>query len=254
MNKKKVQSEIERIEEEKKENKIKSIDIDIYNETNKISECKKILPFNVSNCSHIRRLISSLKYYSTLDIIQNKNDEMEFIYFFLEIYKHVLNDIVHLVDKHNDDLQQINESLINDKDFIACDVKQCALTARHYHRAEFNKENKKNVNDDKSLTNFYIEMMDGLHLYIMHLFDLGIRSIKSIHDIRHNESNDDKDQQIKVIDNEFKKLTENIEKKKQKYGLFERFQSNKFNINLSADNEDEKGIYCPSIYVCCCCI
>ena len=217
---------------------------------NNISECKKIQPF-ISNCSHLTRLIESLKYVEKLDVVQNKKDEMEFVRFCLETNKEILNDTIHLINEHGQDLEEIHQSLINDEDFPVCDLAKCSLTSRHYNRAQFNKKNEKNVNNDECLVHFFIEIMDKLHFYLNHLFDLGLRSIK--HDDDGNEADDkkqDEKEHINLIDAEFKRMIGRIEEKKKKYGNFDRFESTKFNISVGGGNKEETGIYFHCLLFC----
>eukprot|EP01084_Bolivina_argentea_P170121 294799_1 len=224
---------VQQIEEAKSERK--QINIKLFKTETKMSKCILSEPY-VKNCEHLERLFEILRFYSKLDVINNENDAADFIYFCSCIYGvDILNDYIHLINVHTDNLQQINECLVKHYgDFAQCDFKQCVsngISNRHYNRTQFNKNNKQNRNqdDDQSLLNFFIEITDSLHFYLLHLEDMGLRTFKSYSD----DKKINNDEKMSLIDYQFEMMSKKIKEQRQKYGYFDRFNSSKFNINIS---------------------
>ncbi len=87
--------------------------------------------------------------------------------------------------------------------------------------------------------------MDSLHYYTTRLFDIGLR----INDdnINNNGNKLNEMSENELIDNNFKSMSQQINKKIKEYGNSDRFGSSKFNINVSTENNNkneqkEKGI------------
>eukprot|EP01084_Bolivina_argentea_P066069 120427_1 len=70
---------------------------------------------NIHNCDYLNRLIYGLKYYQLLDVTTG-NTFVEFI----NIYDEALNDYIHCIHTHANDLEIIHSQLINDSDFGEC--------------------------------------------------------------------------------------------------------------------------------------
>eukprot|EP01084_Bolivina_argentea_P005565 10475_1 len=73
-------------------------------------ECDERKP-NVDNCACINRIIHALKYYAFLNKKTKKEGQLTFINFIQTLYKHYLNDMIHLTTVHEQDLQDINNIL-----------------------------------------------------------------------------------------------------------------------------------------------
>eukprot|EP01083_Nonionella_stella_P046162 123586_1 len=190
----------------------------------------------VDKCSFVLRLIHDLKQYNSL-ANANPNDDQNPIHDFCgQKDANVLNDYNHLVVVHGDQLEQICAQLIARRQFETCDVTKCALTTRHYDNRRRDKPKLSNPNiDSKSL--FFQEIFDSIHYYIFHLFDVGLRT-------KQNDSVDNTAEEDNVddcIDAQLRKLAQDARQKRE----FERFGSNKFNINntveVSDDSDEQKG-------------
>eukprot|EP01084_Bolivina_argentea_P256135 431131_1 len=204
-------------------------------------ECKKISPI-IPNCKYLQRLVIGLQYYSTLDIQHSELNKHEFSRFCNDTYKKYLSDFIHLIDVHNDDLEDIIFELYKQYGFKICDVNTCSLSTRHRRRIRGRKtkvDEKPNVNQKQTsvtdpLTEFYIETYDNLHFYLLHLFDVGLRMTKS-QSFEDSKSNDGK--QVK-----FTKMSKVIKKSKD-YTPLEEMSTNKFNIDIidhGKNIEDDK--------------
>eukprot|EP01084_Bolivina_argentea_P303177 523368_1 len=96
-------------------NEIISFDFSIFN--NISTEC------NGKLCICIQRLLYGLKYYQMLNV-DNEEDANKLVQFCKEIYTELLNDFIHIIIKHKDELDEIYDYVINDKliGFKKCNV------------------------------------------------------------------------------------------------------------------------------------
>eukprot|EP01084_Bolivina_argentea_P032947 60973_1 len=108
------------------------IDLDVFKDETDINKCIKNNSNNdpIEACKPIRRLISSLKYYEMLDIINNKDHQNIFTAFIKDIYKMFLDDYNHLVYEHKD-LEDINKAISEKKEFSSCNILKCTFSGRH---------------------------------------------------------------------------------------------------------------------------
>ena len=54
------------------------------------------------SCSHLDRMILTLKYYSKWNVVSDPEDKEQFMEFVQKIYVTLLRDYVHIMDKHHD--------------------------------------------------------------------------------------------------------------------------------------------------------
>eukprot|EP01084_Bolivina_argentea_P292202 502287_1 len=120
----------------------------------------------IKGCEAVNRLVEALKYYSSLEIMNNKNHQNKFTAFIGRIYKKFLDDYYHLIEQH-DNLEQISDALTASK---SCNESSCSFTFRHYADANTIKKL-----DDETLE-FYKTEFDQLHYHLFHLFDAGLRT------------------------------------------------------------------------------
>eukprot|EP01084_Bolivina_argentea_P298068 513586_1 len=157
-----------------------AFDIGIFK--NESDSCK-----SVKDCTFIKKLLASLKYYSLLDINNNIDNGDVFCNFIDQVYNQVLNHYIHLVNNHGNDLNEIDTSIIK------CDnIKNCKFTMRHHDNDKTDKEEK---GLEPKLT-FYKNTMDSLHFFLFHLYHTGMRTIKTNDDINDND-NDKIDDEMK---------------------------------------------------------
>eukprot|EP01084_Bolivina_argentea_P232021 391145_1 len=183
-----------------------------------INECK-----SVETCQIIKRLAVALKYYSSLDVVNNSEQQDTFIDFITMNYTKVLDDYVHLVNHHGNDLSEINDQLAGDGLFSDCNISNCSFTARHYQT----NNNYKNASD--SALHFYKQTMDSLHFYLLHLFDTGLRT-------RNVVGNDEMKRDDEYFDASFSRMHKTISERQRTTKSFERFKqgnNSKFNISTN---------------------
>ena len=84
----------------------------------------------------------------------------------------MLNDFLHILDKHKEELQYILGIMITDFN-IWCDWNNCDILKRHNRNKEKDGYNLK-INEDENFV-FYRDTMDNIHCYICHSYDVGLR-------------------------------------------------------------------------------
>ena len=202
-------------------------DLSVFTNAHNTINCNKTTNI-INGCQALVRLVSALKYCSKFDVTQNENDQNIFINFMSTVYTNFLNDYIHLIDTHSDQLQQIHEALRSDDTFINCNIDSCNYTSRHYRR-ERDQEN--NIKIDNALLNFYISNIDSLHFYLLHLYDFGLR-IKIDKNTQNIEQKDDQTYTDDTFDAAFAKICKTINQRRSITSSFDRFKSTtKFSID-----------------------
>eukprot|EP01084_Bolivina_argentea_P012780 23922_1 len=127
---------------------------------------------SIQTCSSIKKLISALTYYSSLNL-DTQNDQDKLFKYCTKTHQSFLNDSIHMIRNHNQDIHQICDML--HRQLTKCDMKNCLLLQRHYRnrRHDHTKTVVTHVQDTNVL--FYRDIMDTLHCYLCHLYDLGLR-------------------------------------------------------------------------------
>ena len=228
-----------------------NLDIEIFenpnidNRNNK--KCTTICNENdniVDMCSSLQRLITAHNYYKLLDVKNIKDDQEEFCKFINNIYIHILlNDYEHLMMAHRDDLYAINQIVMkqaSDSSSV-CQLKDCQFTSRHYRRDDHvnndEKEEKTHDYESDGLLSFYCSLFDGIHFYLYHCFECGLRVNLSS---KLMDGYGDGDDEKSMDDDEaFGRLARTINNKRDEMKLINRFKTsnNKFNLSLNSQVE-----------------
>ena len=180
----------------------------------------------INECDSIKRLLSLLDMYSHLDVINNTAHQNMFMQQMddNEECKGFLNDYIHFISDHGHQLELINESM------DPCDIYKCKCVSRHYTRNE-SPNTTEQINDTNELLNFYISIMDSMHIFVFHLFDVGLR-VRSTSPI---ESNEDESQ-----DEQFSRICFQVNACREISKSFRRFRSNskfKFTTGSAANTK-----------------
>eukprot|EP01083_Nonionella_stella_P047374 126779_1 len=130
-------------------------------------------------CDAIQRIAKALKYYQSLRIHflgQNStsHDEQQFMEFCHVIYKALLDDYIHIITTHDDELTHVSQLIMMNL-YDACDVNTCASISRHYNHGTHTNEDGHEHNHDLV---FYVQIMDSIHCYLVHSYDTGLRKTK----------------------------------------------------------------------------
>eukprot|EP01084_Bolivina_argentea_P291447 500911_1 len=205
----------------KKKKKKSAFNFSIFKERHRIYDGECLV---IKDCISIKRLSTALKYYSLLDIISNSKNQKLFADFTKKVYTQLLDDYVHLVNHHADDLNHINKMLKNRKRFGECDVKKCQFTSRHYENG-----NNNNISLDPTLQ-FYVETLDSLHFYFFHLYDTGMRTIS-------DENNDTDEVKIndEYFDYRFARISKRVSDRAHITKSFDRFKTTNKKFSISTD-------------------
>ena len=214
-------------------------DLSVFKEENDGQCCKS----DHTNCTSIRRLLAALKYFSVLNITNNRNRCDIFNDFINDVYgRQLLDDYTHLLNEHSQELQKIHASIINTKQFSKCEIKTCHFTSRHQGSGH-QEIDANNINGETLDTklNFYKQTMDSLHFYLFHCFDAGLRTMK--HDDNETKTDDDDNKNnFEYFDAEFSRINKMISERKHITNSFNRFKTKntKFSI-ITTDNEHKTG-------------
>ena len=154
------------------------IDPLIFNNTK--SHCDRYsddIPITES-CSHSLRICKAMRYFHGLRTSTTLDEEEKkelFVEFNQNIYPSLLDDIIHFVKEHENDIERVHREWTEIYGLPKCTVSECVQTARHYERRRRERKRECNNNDEDAVYNFYENEMDRVHFYIFHLFDVGMR-------------------------------------------------------------------------------
>eukprot|EP01084_Bolivina_argentea_P043419 80010_1 len=182
------------------------------------------------DCSCWQRIGVGLKQYHLLcDVMPNNQDN--FIYFCNEQYTNFLDDYIHVIKKHQNDLLIVSDELKHKYGVKACDIQTCTKLHSHFDREYENYM--KNVTKEYR---FYSQCYDQCHFYLFHLYDMGYRIEPTI--INNDENNTTYDTVFAttrdLLQNRVDHLTNvlNIQRYRQ--------ENNKYNIQLTIDENKTK--------------
>eukprot|EP01084_Bolivina_argentea_P022656 42110_1 len=189
----------------------------------------------IRNCVALKRLISSLKYYSMLDVVNNETDQALFTNFIDNVYIQLVDDYNHLDEAHQDQLQRLNQLIIKYKILSPCEIHNCSFSSRHLQ----NNQTTLKPNLYPSL-NVYKDIMDSCHFYLLHQFDCGLMALQL--DNAHNAPDlATKNENSNHYDFELEKIQNTIHNTKKNTKNFDRYNTdtnnNKFTIMISDQHE-----------------
>eukprot|EP01084_Bolivina_argentea_P222840 377148_1 len=206
----------------------------------------------ITKCDYLNRISVALIYYSSTyasnDSDTTKSDKL--MEFCKKTYPSLLDDYIHLVSKHSNQLEEIIDAFQKHHNHAKCKVEQCKLTIRHYRNRD--------TNDDS--INFYHDTFDSLHYYIFHLYDIGLRISQT--ELQQDIKNDNDNIELSCHDNIFMHTRELIKLKRKQSGVsVDRFknESNKYNITIGLetesreqkqDTEDTEETFMDKMYEC----
>eukprot|EP01084_Bolivina_argentea_P211245 359357_1 len=173
-----------------------------------------------TQCQAMKRLLAALKYYSMLEIIDNKNDRELWNNFINQIYLNLIDDYIHFNNHHSHELENINTQITNKESiFNPCDVSKCAFTSRHHNQTSQTNENTLTPTEQ-----FYKQTMDSLHFYLFHCFHVGLR-IKT--EEKPQQQDEKEEKKGEYFDSTFSRLNKMIQERQHITKEFDRFSSKK---------------------------
>eukprot|EP01084_Bolivina_argentea_P266085 451211_1 len=203
---------------------------EIYNPNlfeSKLLQCNSLK----KRCSGIERIIHAMKYYKALNT-EAKQSEESFIEFCTQTYTLLLDDFIHIIQIHTNDLEHIINHMWNEYGIEQCHINNCTSLLRHYEND--NQKISTNTNSSKNDNFiFYRNTMDSIHCYFFHSYDIGLR--------------------VKQYDNSFSNMRDIISTKTKQFEKINslnqcRFANNKFNLNINMESKDDDITYIDGLY------
>eukprot|EP01083_Nonionella_stella_P257467 881273_1 len=191
----------------------------------------------INGCIVVQRLVVMLSYYQKLNVQNSIDSQAIFMTFINDIYTNILDDYSHLVKEHNNDLEAINKVLKEQKVFEACDVTKCRFTSRHQSRNTMNAMKKRSMDP---VVQFYAELLDSIHFYLIHLFECGLRTER----VNPNDTYDRKEAAAEhnmYYDQAVTRISKIMNERQDIRFTFNRLNNNssKFNIKAAAVESSE---------------
>eukprot|EP01084_Bolivina_argentea_P084136 152252_1 len=172
-----------------------------------------------TKCDIINRIMKAMKFIETV------NDAKKQTEFISETWTQLLNDRIHLIKIHHDDIDRISEHM------PPCNFNECSYTTRHYGYSP-----QHNIADPSEI--FNKRVVDGLHFYLHHLTDVGLR-------INHHEHyiSDEKKQETDCYDAKFAMKNKLISQKSVTTNKIPRFlsENKKFTIVIDDNYNQSTG-------------
>ena len=224
---------------------LKNMDLNIF-KTPKM-ECHQT-PDNIpltERCSSLMRLCTASKYIDAVTASKlDKADQMALmIEFHEEAYNMLLDDTIHLVNMHSDDVQRIQTEWIEQFGFPKCSVSNCVKTTRHYSRGRREMDNGIKSDGRKDpLYEFYRSLYDRVHFFVSHLYEIGLRVDANSLGLS-GGGDDEKETEIKgvTVDQRFAAERDHVRSRREQCDLdSNRFDeaNNKYTIQMMAQNKE----------------
>ena len=86
---------------------------------------------DINLCPPTKRILRALQYYESLDIANNSTNVSKLTEFASKTYPLLLDDFIHIITIHNDDIDDIQNSMLSSFKFDTCNIKTCLLSQRH---------------------------------------------------------------------------------------------------------------------------
>ena len=189
------------------------------------------------SCIAINRLLSSLRYYQSLELQTSIDHQEIFTSFANEVYRHpiLIQDFHHFQKEHDEQLQHIMEYAIANGLSTKCNINTCNYASRHYRVKDSKKHH---VRMDPNLR-FYADSLDSFHFYLFHLRQIGLRCIN----INSANDNDANHNEYKIsYDPEFAQFRDDISSTQDSSERFNRVSpGNKFDIKINDQFQDQQN-------------
>ena len=219
------------------------VDLSIFNNINHDQLCAKKCNNNgdFKNCLSVKRILSTLYYYSSININKNKDAQFEFNKFINSSYKSddIIMDFFHFKQNHDSQLKEIMEYAYNYIKFKFCKIESCTFSSRLYRCNELDSMiNIFDYDDNICSLPLVITLFDSIHHYIFHLGDVGLRDFV-------NEEEKEKEKEINPYhDNKFSSMKNRILSKQKNTKKFNRLSNGKkFAINIGNHQATDYRLY-----------
>ena len=194
----------------------------------------------IANCSYLQRMCVGLRYYGLLckeNKLRESKVAKEVLVEFCDVaYTNLLDDYIHIVQNHNDDLIEIGDEMSKKYECIPCKIEECSKLQRHY-RGRGESENNKDDFFEEGKFLFYSDCFDRSHHQIYHLHAMGLKLKRNEIEIKEDEHK--KGKKVECFDSMFQRRRDLIIRRKKECGLdLERYndQNNKYIIKQQQQN------------------
>ena len=197
------------------------------------SSCKDYM-----SCPCINRLLSALKYYSSLNPRQNADHREMLTRFINEKYDIIslINDFNHFQKTHGSQLHDIMNYVVDEGKVLECNIDTCHFANRHYRITDQQHSMTGDVNLIDLNINLFCDTLDSFHYYLLHLFQAGFRVADGKYDSEGSSGPD-----IETYDSEFARIAKAISSTREATIRFSRISSTKYSISANCDEiKDDK--------------
>lgn len=195
------------------------------------------------SCEHTKRLCTASRYFHILSTSTtfNEEDKMNlFMEFNHEVYQLMLDDIIHFVKEHKNDIKRVHFEWTELYRLPKCSISHCAQTVRHYGREKRQKEIE--ILESNASHEFYESAYDRIHNFIFHLFDIGMRVDPSSLTLSEDDEVENQTNLVGVaVDKWFTAERKSIRLRREECKLdFDRFEgaNNKYTMQMMSEKEN----------------
>ena len=104
----------------------------------------------------------------------------------------ILNDYIHIVKYHDNILEDITKYIIN-LIHIQCNLQNCGCIKRNYRNRVYDKIDPNDHDPNRDLTELMNDIIDIIHCYLIHTFDIGFKLTKTEKQLISMEQEEDED-------------------------------------------------------------
>ena len=199
-------------------------------------------------CSALKRLCTASLHFDAIKCLnmEEMTKKMLWVEFNEELYRNALEDTIHLVTKHDNDIQQIQREWTEQYGLPKCSISECTKTERHYSRDRRERKKKRNNGEEDALYAFYQSVHDRAHHFLFHLFDIGMRvETQSVAQGAEDEEEKEPNSEGVAVDKLFAAERDQIRTQREEYKVhLDRLKegSNKFTIHTVSEQEGKGGV------------
>ena len=204
-----------------------------------LSQKSSLSSNNLKQRPYIKRILTLLKYYSMLKPTSDREGQRIFVNFINTVYNtsELIMDHFHLYKKHDHQIQDITNLALTDYKIPPCDIRTCPHSSRLYRTNDASTDFIIFDKDDKeSLLPVTMDIIDGIHHYIFHVTECGLRITEDDESI---DNIDCKEETNEYYDPTYARIREKVKKSRiHTKGLDRINNSHKFNIIVGHNHND----------------
>eukprot|EP01084_Bolivina_argentea_P270149 459304_1 len=192
----------------------------------------------IDTCESIKRIKMVLQMYN--------ETQYESVTTFANDITTTLNDYIHIVNYHNNNLQDVYNQFTLNK--CECDLNTCIALKRNLRERMNQKYDTKSNDDNDSINRVIMDIMDQIHSYLYHSFDTGYRLTKEEKNILLKAATDSDEKNNDNVNISFNAIKSILKDKRKRFNsTFDRNNHSKFvtqtNIQQNNENNDKDEKY-----------